>query len=348
MAKPEKAPWGVAPLAKGTPLAAGRALPCFLGMALMVCSSMEQNTSKRLQSSYTIAWRQDWSVLKASGSAIREYLQGQITQDMNKLTPVQGIHAFILTPQGKAVSELYLVEENNDEFILLTPADYAVATVARLRQFSLGYKLRIGVVDKYRVLEIQGAHAAEKLQHFDFQNTDNEWLTTRHTDHQHALMMSENPHTFWIIGNASNLETMVDSDILDQDYTEAIRIIRGIPRFGVDWDEKIYPMNANLIEFNGVDFDKGCYVGQEVTSRMHWRNGTKKRFYRVQIEGKPETLPCPIFTTAKIGMLTSAATDSATNTCFGIAHLPVNSNESDAPLSLTDGTIINIIGVCHP
>jgi folate-binding protein YgfZ len=312
----------------------------------MKIPSLSIATGKLLQSEYTIAWRQDWSVLKASGPGIRKYLQGQITQDMDKLTPGKGIHTFILTPQGKAVSELYLLEGNNDELILLTPADYAVASVARLRQFALGYALRIGVVDAYSVLEIQGAQAAGILQHFSFPDTEDEWLTTRHADDIHALTMSKKPHRFWLIGNTSELKIITRSNMLDQDAVEAMRILQGIPRFGTDWDEKTYPMNANLIEFDGVSFDKGCYVGQEVTSRMHWRGGIKKRFYRVKLGGVPKALPCPILTTAKIGMLTSAATD-AEGICFGIAHLPIEVAESDAPLSLENNAEVNIIEACH-
>jgi len=293
-----------------------------------------------------MAYRQDWSVLKASGSGIREYLQGQITQDMGKLTPVKGIHTFILTPQGKAVSELYILEGTSDELILLTPSDYAVPAVARLRQFALGYQLRIGVVDACSVLEIQGTQAAEKLQHFNFTSTGNEWLTTRHAGDIHAMAMSEKPHGFWLIGNTAQLETIACPNMLDKDDIEAIRILQGIPRFGTDWGEKIYPMNANLIEFDGVSFDKGCYVGQEITSRMHWRGGIKKRFYRVKLGDAPEALPCPILTTAKIGMLTSAATD-AEGICFGIAHLPIEVAESDAPLSLENNAEVNIIEACH-
>ena len=301
---------------------------------------------EQIQSEYVMAYRQDWSILKASGPGIREYLQGQITQDMDKLTCDKAIHAFILTPQGKAVSELYLIKGYNDEIILLAPTDYAVAAVARLRQFSLGYQLRIGIVNACSVLEIQGVQAAQELQHMGFPDTENEWLATRHAGNMHALTMSKNPYSFWLIGNTSELKSIAHPDLLGRDDVEAMRILRGNPRFGTDWDEKIYPMNANMIEFHGVSFDKGCYVGQEVTSRMHWRGGIKKRFYRVKLKDTPDTLPCPILTTAKIGLLTSAATD-VEGTCFGIAHVPVDVAESDARLSLENGSTVHIIATCH-
>jgi len=306
-------------------------------------------TAELLQTGYAVAYRHDWCVLKASGSGVRDYLQGQITQDMGKLTVVQGIHACALTPQGKNVSELYLLEGNGDELILLTPRDCAVATVARLRQFALGHPLRIGIVDEWSALDIQGAHAPDGLQYFDLPKPENGWLATHHTDDIYVITMLEHIYSFWVVGNRSKLDAVLESSNparLDPDELEALRIIRGIPRFGVDWNEKVYPMNANLIEFNGVDFNKGCYVGQEIISRMHWRGGIKKRFYRVKLGGAPEALPCPVCTTAKIGMLTSAATD-AENICFGIAHLPIEVAESNAALSLANDTTVHVIAACH-
>jgi len=293
-----------------------------------------------------VGWRQDWSVLKASGTDLRKYLQGQITQDMNKLSREQGIHACILTPQGKAVSEMYMLEGNDDELLLLAPADYAVSAVARLRQFALGYTLRLGVVDTWSILEIQGEHAAGELQQAGFPAVETGWLASNHAGDIHTLTMLEKPYAFWLIGETSKLDAIVHTDIPEKNEVEALRVLRGIPRFGTDWNEKIYPMNANMIEFDSVSFDKGCYVGQEVTSRMHWRGGIKKRFYRVELENTPDALPCQILTTASIGILTSAATD-ATGACLGIAHLPIEVAESNTTLSLENGAAVHIIEACH-
>jgi folate-binding protein YgfZ len=126
----------------------------------------------------------------------------------------------------------------------------------------------------------------------------------------------------------------------------AARIIKGIPVYGIDWNEKIFPLNANLIEFNGVSFEKGCYVGQEVTSRMQWRGGIKKRFYRIQLESFPTTFPCPVSTTVEIGMVTSAAMN-ADDKLFGIAHLPIELVENQTPLIDPEGDSVQVIEACH-
>ncbi|MDQ6981714.1 MAG: folate-binding protein [Mariprofundus sp.] len=310
---------------------------------------LTRSTANSLLHNAVVSLRSRWSVLKASGPGLRDYLQGQITQDMNRLTSTQGIHSCILSPQGKAISELYILEGHNDELIILTPAPYAEATVARLRQFSLDHALRIGIVDSLVICSIQGANATQLLNDFGLVEPDLGWLSaSRKSDTDtFALVMPENPRGYWVINSRKHVDTIIGGlQKIDESEMEAMRIIRGIPDFGIEWDASIHPLNANLIEFDGVSFDKGCYVGQEVTSRMHWRGGIKKKLYRVAIDGSPEALPCPVRTSTSIGELKSAAIDHEQN-CFGIAYLPVEIAESNSTLTLTNGVSIKVLEACH-
>jgi len=310
---------------------------------------LKQTTADQLLHDAVVALRNSWAVLKASGPDLRNYLQGQITQDINRLTPTQGIHSCILTPQGKAVSELYILQGHHDELILLTPTSHAEATVARLRQFALGHTLRIGLVDSLIICSAQGANAARFLDDFELAEPDQSWLScSRNTGTDtFALVMPEHPRGYWIISNRKHINAVIGShQQVHESEMEAMRIIRGMPDFGVEWDASIHPLNANLIEFNGVSFDKGCYVGQEITSRMHWRGGIKKKLYKVAIAGKPDVLPCPVRTSTSIGELKSAAVDHEQR-CFGIAYLPIEIAESNSALSLTNGVSIKVLEACH-
>jgi len=280
---------------------------------------------------------------------VREYLQGQITQDINKLGAQQAIHSALLSPQGKAVSDIYIISGHHDELVLLAPQSHAEATVARLRQFALGHQLRIGIVDSLAIATVYGVRAADSLKAFGLAEPDQSWLSqsSKQGEDSFAIVMHKQPNAYWIIST----ETQIDHCLQDQhpttvDELEALRIQHGLPRFGCEWDEHLHPLNANLIEFEGVDFKKGCYVGQEVTSRMHWRGGIKKKLYRVQLDTKPVELPCPVRSSANIGELRSAAIDANGN-CFGIALLPINVVESDAKLKIDKNTNIEIMEACH-
>jgi len=312
---------------------------------------LSRQTADRLLHSYVLAPRKNWSVLKASGPTVRDYLQGQITQDMGKLSAQQGIHSCILSPQGKALSEVFIIEGNNDdELVLLTPASHAAATVARLRQFALGHTLRLGIVNSMGVCAAQGANAAQLLNQFSLLEPGNTWLASSRNSQTDsiAMVMPDAPRGFWVISDKSHINKVIQrsENIVSENELEAMRIIRGMPDFGVEWNEDIFPLNANLIEFGGVSFEKGCYVGQEVTSRMHWRGGIRKKLYWVSIGSLPDALPCPVKTTANIGELHSAAIDHEGN-CFGIAHLPIETVESNTPVYLQNGTEINILEPCH-
>ncbi len=313
---------------------------------------LSPETAETLFHSYVMARRTAWSVLKASGEGLRDYLQGQLTQDIRRLTQDRGIHACLLTPQGRPEAELYLLEGVNDELILLTPSEYAEATVARLRRFALGYQLRIGIVASMGVCTIQGANAVEGLNRFGLSEPGAGWLATSHRDDRHALCISEDPRGFWVMAADEAIDRcLADSEhAVAEDQIEAMRIIQGLPRFGCEWDASVYPLNANLIEFQGVSFDKGCYVGQEVTSRMHWRGGIRKRLYRCRLGKAPETdLPCPVRLNSgsAIGELKSAALDHE-GVAHGIVWLPIEVAESaSSGLTLEDGTGIELGEACH-
>ncbi|MDX8392356.1 MAG: folate-binding protein [Mariprofundaceae bacterium] len=292
-----------------------------------------------------------WAVIKASGEGVRDYLQGQITQDMSRLSAEQGIHACLLTPQGKAVCELYIIEGAGNELVILTPRFIAEQTVARLRRFALGYSLRIGIVDALTVWSVQGEKSAELFAHLDIPLPDNTWLaSSRHAAKEClAMSISTASKCFWLISDADFAVPQQESEITASEL-EAIRIIRGRLRFGAEWDASIHPLNANLIEFNGVSFDKGCYVGQEVTSRMHWRGGIKKKLYRIQLnnaeKGFNPKLPCPIHSTAPVGELRALACDN-TGTFYGIALLAIEVVQAETALKLTDGSTVSVVEACH-
>ena len=276
------------------------------------------------------------AVLKISGEKVRDYLQGQITQDITKLSPEHPIYTAILTPQGKIVADCHIVD-GGDELILLTQASHAAPLIARLKRFALGYDIRLGVVTSLAVLSIQGEQALslgqDKLPHIA----------------AHMPMPEAHPNGVWFVIPQEDIAKALKDlpQTCDEQTMDKACILYGTPRFGRDWDESVHPLNANLIEMKGVSFDKGCYVGQEVTSRMHWRNGIKKKLYHVQIQDEPMDAPSPVFSNdINIGKLTAVATDE-NGKHFGIAHLPIETVEKNTPLSLENQSTLRVIEACH-
>ncbi len=308
-----------------------------------------ESTAERLLGGYVSARHPAWSVLIARGDRLLDYLQGQITQDVRRLSPEQAIHACLLTPQGKPVAELYLLQRDASECWLLVPSAALEAAQARLKRFMLGYALDFEPASQLAVFSIQGAHAGSGLARLGLPEPGSSWLSLSTGPEGMALVMPASPRGFWAIGPARDWAARLAGTEIAAEELEAMRILRGLPRFGVEWDERTHPLNANLIEFDGVSFDKGCYVGQEVTSRMRWRGGIRRRLYQVQLAAPPDSMPARILSTQPIGELKSAAMDHE-GAIYGIASLPIAVAETEpAPsLRLENGADVRLIGPCRP
>ncbi|WP_051938337.1 CAF17-like 4Fe-4S cluster assembly/insertion protein YgfZ [Ghiorsea bivora] len=293
--------------------------------------------------SVKVAKRDAYAVIKASGESLLKYLQGQVAQDVSKLSETQAIYSVILTPQGKPVSDFYLLltkkKETWAEVMFLCPSAFALNLVERLRMFALGYELRIGKVSSWQVFSVQGGDVDDFLQANALPMPTHEKLASAHTDTVSILRMSEpSKNGVWVMGSDLPLSCNADENEIERG-----RILQGTPLLGVDWDIKLHPLNANLMDRDGVSFDKGCYVGQEVTSRMHWRGGIKKKLYRVKLE-KDVRLPCAVLTTVKVGEVTSLAQDG--DAYQGIALLPIETVEANQPLQTEAGDKVQVLGVC--
>lgn len=309
------------------------------------------------------AWLQDshlscadsrLAVLKASGEGLDTYLQGQVTQDLGLLSVSRSLYCAILTPQGKAVSDFHIMQGADDERIIVAQASHAVKLVARLRQFALRMPLRIGVVSDMAVISVQGPQTNEALQQAELPVPADERLATASSsdDKVTAMRLPEAAvDGVRLILPSDRVDECMErlGDAVDVDCLEAARIIHGTPRFGVDWDEKVHPLNANLIEYGGVSFDKGCYVGQEVTSRMQWRGGIKKALYHLRLPAAPASLPFPLYLTANtaVAHVSSAACDSE-GSCYGIAQLKIEDVDGGKVFRDADANPIEVVGRCSP
>jgi len=312
---------------------------------MLIVSNQEQTL---LQNGHLTCFRGEYSIIKASGATIRDYLQGQITQEISQLTKGHGIYAAILTPQGKSVSDLHIVSGHDQELIIIVRKDYAETLVARLRQFSLGHEVRVGIVDALKLISIQGSRCDDLLQNLNLPVPEKAYLSTSSVTGKETFIirMAEAASSgVWVVTSAFESMLINCEPVVDEAVIHAARIVMGIPTYGIDWSEKVFPLNANLIEFEGVNFEKGCYVGQEVTSRMQWRGGIKKRLYRIQLESFPIQLPSPLSTTVEVGSVLSAAMKG--EIVFGIAHLPIELAESGTPFIDAEGDAVEIIEACH-
>jgi folate-binding protein YgfZ len=192
----------------------------------------------------------DRAVIRLSGSGVREFLQGLVTNDIAGALPVW---AGLLTPQGKALFD-FLVWADGDDLLIDCEAAQAEALARRLKM----YRLRLPIT-----IEIDAALAVHWSQ-----AGGAGWPDPRDARLGHR----------WI-GSPAKAATGWHAHRL------SLGIVEGVAELGTDatlW------LEANAREQNGVSFTKGCYVGQENTARMHHRSKVNRRLAVVNADAEPD------------------------------------------------------------
>lgn len=239
----------------------------------------------------------DRGVVKVAGDDARGFLNGLLTADINKVAPDAPRFAALLTPQGKIIADAIVAEappSDGGGFFLDVPRALAKSFTDKLNF----YKLRAKLVaeDLSDILGILAAWngAGETEYGLSYPDPRLPALGVR-------VMLP--PHL------ASKAAADLGADLVDAGDYEAHRIALGVPRGGLDFSYgDAFPHETNMDQLGGVDFAKGCYVGQEVVSRMEHRATARTRIVPVTYEGIAPDAGMPIMAGGKnVGTLGSSA-----------------------------------------
>jgi folate-binding protein YgfZ len=215
------------------------------------------------------AFLDDRGVVRVSGPDAPSFLQGLLTNDVDRLGAGEARYAALLSPQGKILFDLLVVRAPPaaGEFLLDCPAALAGDLVKRLAL----YKLRANVV----VADESADHGVIAYWRGEPENAPGGvfYADPRAGALGHRAILPRAKAV--AVGEASVAEY------------EALRISLGVPKGGVDFAYgDAFPHDADMDLFHGVDFQKGCFVGQEVVSRMRHRGEARKRIVRVRLVGE--------------------------------------------------------------
>ena len=227
---------------------------------------------------------QDRGVLEIGGADRREFLQGLISNDTRKLTPARALYAAFLTPQGKYLHDFFLAELG--ETLLL---DGERARLADLKRRLSIYKLRAKVTiedasEKFVVAAAFGADALGKLGLAAEAAAATSFAGgIAYVDPRLAALGAR-----LLLPTASGTTDLDAKGFARTDAAayDRLRLSLGIPDGSRDLAvEKAILLEAGFDELHGVDWDKGCYIGQELTARTKYRALIKKRLMPVRVEG---------------------------------------------------------------
>ncbi|HTT85287.1 MAG TPA: hypothetical protein VMF67_17560 [Rhizomicrobium sp.] len=253
----------------------------------------------------------DRALLEIRGDEARDFLQGLVTNDVRKLAPAAPLYAALLTPQGKILCD-FLLHARDDSILLDCPCASAADLKTRLTRYRLRAKveivLREDLVVAARWNDSNGGESACR----DPRNP----ALGRRTVLSAPAMGGPPPPDAWL------------------DH----RLILGIPE-GPDFgSDRMFALDADLDELHGVSFDKGCYVGQELTARMKHRGTARKRLLPVASEsGLPASGTSITAGEREIGVITSTYGERG----FAAIRLDRLAEAQDAPLH-ADGISVQV------
>jgi folate-binding protein YgfZ len=219
------------------------------------------------------AFLSDRGVIKVGGEDARDFLNGLITTDVALVRPGVGRFGALLTPQGKIIADFLITEApagHGGGFLLDVPRPLAQALSDKLGFYKLRAKVTVeNLSDSLGVLAAWDGEPAMKPD-LAFADPRSEKLGWR-------ILIPEELK--------QKVADLVGADLVDSEAYEAHRIVNGAPRGGLDFMYgDAFPHETNMDRLHGVDFDKGCYVGQEVVSRMQHRGTARTRTVRITLE----------------------------------------------------------------
>ena len=219
------------------------------------------------------AFLPDRGVVKVSGDDARDFLNGLVTTDATLLRPGLGRFGALLTPQGKIIVDFLITEAPSGHgggFLIDCPRALAQALADKLGFYKLRAKVAVeNLSDSLGVLAAWDGDLTIKpdLAFADPRSTALGWR---------ILVPAE---------LAQKVADLIGADLVDSSAYDAHRIASGVPRGGLDFMYgDAFPHETNMDRLHGVDFDKGCYVGQEVVSRMQHRGTARTRTVRVILD----------------------------------------------------------------
>jgi folate-binding protein YgfZ len=280
--------------------------------------------------------------IKASGEDRARLLHAMSTNHIQQLTPGTGCYAYFLTAQGRVLADVNILTRP-DHFLLDTEPEAREKIFKHLDTFIIADDVTIeDLTDSLATIAIEGPQAATILERLgaplpggDYENA--EW--------QSSLVVRAS-HTggpgFFVITPASERAALIDqleaagAVAASPEAFRIVRIENGRPRFGEDITERFIAPETN--QARAMNYQKGCYLGQEIVERVRSRGQVNRILVSIQIEGVelPEPGTKLQLGNAVAGEITSVAYSPALNKVMGLAYVRVEHANAGEELSVND------------
>lgn len=279
--------------------------------------------------------RGERGVIRVAGPDAAEYLQGQLTNDVEALEPGDGQYAALLDRKGHMQSDMRVLRPEAEEILVETEPAAAAVVLRHLQMYSIGREVEVDDVGAERsLLSLVGPRAAEIAA---------------------TAVLPENACEAARVGGVECLAvgTRVGIDLIgareeagrlrealleagavavSAAAAEILRIEQGVPRFGAEMNSETMPAEAGIVE-QAVSFTKGCYIGQETVARLHYKGRPNRHLRGLKLSGLAQPGAALRLGEKEVGRLGSAGVSPA----FGTIGLAIVRREAEPGTELSVG-----------
>ena len=236
----------------------------------------------------------DLGVLRARGADVVSFLQGQLSQDLARLQPEVSLPAGYHNPQGRVIALLRLLLLAPGDVLVLLPRELAAGVTARLSKFIL--RSRVRLADESAQWQVTALVRDAGAPHTSPAPGAAEGEVVRNADAQ-LVCVGTQPARFLLIAPAGAQGALAagctppDLHACDAHAWARLEIAAGVPQVFAATSEEFVAQMLNLDVLGAIAFDKGCYTGQEVIARAHYRGRVKRRMQRFAAHAGAELAP---------------------------------------------------------
>lgn len=227
------------------------------------------------------------TLIEIKGQDSAKFMQGQFTCDLNSISVNQSSLGACCSVKGRVIAMFRLSKLADDHYLMKLPSDIVEKFISHLSKYKVFFKCEISILEDWGVLGLCGDQ--EVVSHF-FDNLPHQVNDAILAENQLVIRVPGPQPRFEFWTNSTSLKKFFQKhshqlNIANSGIWEVMEVKAGLGEVYSDTSETFIPQMLNMQALGGVDFDKGCYTGQEIVARMQYLGKLKKRMFLLASNG---------------------------------------------------------------
>jgi folate-binding protein YgfZ len=244
------------------------------------------------------------ALFEVTGGEAGDFLQGQVSNDVEGLAPGQGCYATLLNHKGKIRADLRVLRTGEGFLLDTDPIAHRVVE-HMLETYSLGRDVRFrDLTEERSLVSLIGPEARERL------DTPPPEEENANVEGELGLYVATDLGVDVVCTDPDDVRSVLGVEDVSAETAECLRIESGRPRLGFDMDDTTIPQEAGIND-RAVNFEKGCYVGQETVARLHYKGKPNRHLRGLRLSAPAERGDALLLGEREVGRLGSTCVSPA-------------------------------------